>query len=123
MAKSKFVKANQKIAEEVAGGYKTIESTVVGGYKTIESAVVGGYRKIEDAFVDRYLTHDGESVEEAKARLQAKKEERQSEEHSGNRRSYGHAGNCGSEISNNYVQQAQKNAMEHVKHARNKANI
>ena len=61
MAKSKLVKVNEKIAEEVVGGYKKIESTVVGGYQ-----------KIEDAFVDRYLTHDGENVEEAKARLKEK---------------------------------------------------
>jgi len=31
--------------------------------------VVDGYRKIEDRFVDAYLTKDGETVEEAKARL------------------------------------------------------
>jgi len=36
----------------------------------VEGTVVGGYKKIEDAFVDRYLTHEGESVEEAKTRLQ-----------------------------------------------------
>ena len=30
---------------------------------------MGGYAKVEDAFVDRYLTKDGETVEEAKARL------------------------------------------------------
>ena len=47
MAKSKLVKANEKIAEKV----------------------VGTFAKIEDAFVDRYLTKDGESVEEAKQRL------------------------------------------------------
>lgn len=58
MAKSKLVKANEKIAE-----------TVVGGYKKIESTVVEGYTKIEDKFVDKYLTHDGETVEEAKKRL------------------------------------------------------
>lgn len=66
MAKSKLVKANEKIAEKVVGGYKAIEDTVVGGY-----------RKIEDAFVDRYLTHDGESVEDAKARLHAEQAARQ----------------------------------------------
>ena len=33
MAKSKLVKANQKIADSVAGGYKKIERGVVGGYK------------------------------------------------------------------------------------------
>ena len=61
MTKLKLVKANEKIAEEV-----------VCGYKKIESAVVGGYKKIEDAFVERYLIHDGEAVEEAKARLKEK---------------------------------------------------
>ena len=58
MAKSKIVKANEKIAE-----------TVVGGYKKIENAVVDGYTKIEDRFIDKYLTQDGETVEEAKERL------------------------------------------------------
>lgn len=58
MAKSKIVKANEKI-----------EKTVVGAYKKIENTVVGGYKKIEDKFVDAYLTRDGESVEEAKKRL------------------------------------------------------
>ena len=47
MAKSKLVKANEKIAEGVATGYK----------------------KIEDKFVDQFLTKDGESVEDAKKRL------------------------------------------------------
>lgn len=58
MAKSKLVKANEKIAEKVVGTFEKIEDTVVGGYT-----------KIEDAFVDRYLTKDGESIEEAKQRL------------------------------------------------------
>ncbi len=63
MAKSKFVKANEAIADAVTGGYKKIEKGVVEGYK-----------KIEDKFVDAYLTKDGETVEEAKARL--KKEDK-----------------------------------------------
>ena len=69
MAKSKIVKANQKIAEAVTGGYKKIEKGVVEGYKKIEQGVVDGYTKIEDKFIDAYLTKDGETVEEAKARL------------------------------------------------------
>ena len=69
MAKSKIVKANEKIAEAVTGGYKKIEKGVVDGYKKIEQGVVGGYTNIEDKFVDAYLTKDGETVEEAKARL------------------------------------------------------
>ena len=58
MAKSKIVKASDKITEKA-----------VSGYKKIENSVVGSYEKIENAFVDRYLTKDGETVEEAKERL------------------------------------------------------
>ena len=63
MAKSKLVAANKKI-----------EQAVVGGYKKIEAAVTGSYTKVEDKFVDQYLTHDGESVEDAKERLRREKE-------------------------------------------------
>jgi len=73
MAKSKIVKANEKIAETVTGGYKKIEKGVVGGYKKMEQGVVGGYTKLEDKFVEAYLTKDGESVEDAKARLKEKR--------------------------------------------------
>lgn len=58
MAKSKLVKANEKIADKV-----------VSAYKSIENGVVGGYTKIEDRFVNQFLTKDGETVEEAKERL------------------------------------------------------
>lgn len=69
MAKSKITKVNGKIADAVTGGYKKIEKCVVDGYKKMEQGVVSGYTKIEDKFVDAYLTKDGETVEEAKARL------------------------------------------------------
>lgn len=69
MAKSKLVQANEKIAEGVVGGYKKIEEGVVGGYKKIEEGVVGGFTKMTDKFVDSFLTHEGESVEDAKKRL------------------------------------------------------
>ena len=59
----------QKIEDGVVGGYKKIEDGVVGGYKKIESTVVGAYKHVEDAFVGRFLTREGETVEEAKARL------------------------------------------------------
>jgi len=76
MAKSKLAQATDKIAEGVVDGYKKIEKGVVDGYTKIEKGVVEGYTKIEDKFVDRYLTRDGESVEDAKKRLknQNKKE-------------------------------------------------
>ena len=57
MAKSKIVEA------------KKIAKTVTEAYSKIEQGVVEGYSKIEDAFVDRYLTKDGETIEEAKKRL------------------------------------------------------
>lgn len=79
MAESKFIKANEKIAEKVVGGYKAVENGVVGGYNKVEKTVVGGYTKVENAFVDRFLTHDGESVEEAKARLHAEEQARQAQ--------------------------------------------
>lgn len=69
MAKSKIVEVNEKIAEAVTDGYKKIEKGVVEGFSKIEKGVVEGYTKIEDKFVDAYLTKDGETVEEAKARL------------------------------------------------------
>ena len=73
MAKSKIVQVNEKIAETVTEGFKKIEKGVVEGYKKIEEGVVEGYTKIEDKFVDAYLTKEGETVEEAKARLKQEK--------------------------------------------------
>lgn len=47
MAKSRLVKVNEKIAEEVVGGYKKIEEGVVGGYKKIEEGAVSGFNMEE----------------------------------------------------------------------------
>lgn len=58
MAKSKFVIANQKIADNVTTNFQKLSDTVVNGYT-----------KIEDKFVDRYLTREGETIQEAKERL------------------------------------------------------
>lgn len=69
MAKSKLVKVNEKIAEEVVGGYKKIEEGVVGSYKKIENSVVDEFTKMTDKFVDQFLTKEGESVKDAKERL------------------------------------------------------
>ena len=57
---------------------KKIEQAVVDGYKKVEESVVGGYKKIEDKFVDTFLKKDGETIEEAKARI--KEEQDQLEE-------------------------------------------
>ena len=77
MAKSKLVEANEKIAEGVTTAFHKMTDAVVGGYKKIEDGVVGGFTKIEDGFIDQFLTKEGESVEEARARLQKEQEGRQ----------------------------------------------
>ena len=59
------------------GGYKAIEKGVVVGYKKIENGVVEGFTKMTDKFVDQFLTHDGETVEEAKARLAQEQADRE----------------------------------------------
>lgn len=83
MAKSKLVKANEKIAEGVVGGYKKIEEGVVGGYKKIEEGAVGSFNKVADKFVDNFLTREGESVEEAKKRLAVEQKEREDKRKAG----------------------------------------
>ena len=72
MAKSKIIKANEKIANAVVSSYKAVEKGTVAGYKKIEESVVAGYTKIEDKFIDTYLTKEGETLEEAKTRLKNK---------------------------------------------------
>lgn len=70
---SKFVEANEKIAEKVVKGYKKIEDGVVGGYKIIETGVVEGFGKVTDKCVEVLFAKDGESVEDAKKRLSGDK--------------------------------------------------
>lgn len=70
---SKFVEANEKIAEGVVKGYKKIEDGVVGGYKKIETGVVEGFGKVADKCVEVLFTKEGESVEDAKKRLSGDK--------------------------------------------------
>ena len=74
MAKSKLIKAEKRVADAVVNGYKKVEDTVVKGYQKIEKLVVNGSTKIEDKFIDQYLTHDGETIEEAKLRLRKEQE-------------------------------------------------
>ena len=70
---SKFVEANEKIAEGVVKGYKKIEDGVVGGYKKIETGLVEGFGKVTDKCVEVLFAKDGESVEDARKRLSGDK--------------------------------------------------
>ena len=66
------VSGYKKIEQAVVGGYKKIEDGVVGGYKKIENGAVEGFNKVVDKCVEKLFAKEGESVEEAKARLSGK---------------------------------------------------
>lgn len=72
---SKFMEANEKIADGVVKGYKKIEDGVVGGYKKIENGAVEGFGKVVDKCVEVLFAREGESVADAKARLNGKEKE------------------------------------------------
>ena len=59
----------------IVEGYKKIEDGVVTGYKKIETGVVEGFGKVTDACVKTLFAKEGESVEDAKARLSGKDKE------------------------------------------------
>ena len=65
----KFVDTNEQIGKGLATGFNKMADGVVKGYQAVETGVVKGYTAIEDGFVGSFLTHEGESVAEAKARL------------------------------------------------------
>ena len=91
------VEGYKKIEDGVVTGYKKIEGGVVEGFagivdkmsgvmldeegklKTgkVGEAVVGAYKKVEDAFVNTFMAKEGETAEEAKARVTAGTEARQ----------------------------------------------
>ena len=64
----------EKITEGVAEGYKKIESGIVTGYRKIQIGAVNGFGKITDKCVEALFAKDGESVEQAKARLSGKEQ-------------------------------------------------
>ena len=59
---SKFIEANEKIAEKV-----------VEGYKKIEQGAVDGFNKVSDKIIEKVFSKDGESIEETKERLSGNK--------------------------------------------------
>lgn len=59
----------EKMGEAVTGAYKKIENGVVSGYKTVEKGAVEGFTRLSDKCVDVLFAKEGETVEQAKARL------------------------------------------------------
>jgi hypothetical protein len=64
----------KKLEEAVVSGYKKIEDGVVTGYKKIETGAVAGFDKVVDKCVEVLFAKEGESVEDAKKRLNHKEE-------------------------------------------------
>jgi len=56
-------------------GYKKIEDGIVGGYNKTETGVVDGFGKVVDKCVEALFAKEGESAEDAKARLSGKDKE------------------------------------------------
>ncbi len=91
---AKFADHMEKITEGVTEGYQKIEDGVVEGFTSmtdkvsgailnedgslktgkIGEAVAGAYKKIEDAFVNTFMAKEGESAEDAKARMAAEQQ-------------------------------------------------
>ena len=59
----------KKIENGVVKGYSKIQDGTVKGYTKFQDGVVKGWTKVENKFVDILFRKDGETTEEAKARL------------------------------------------------------
>lgn len=59
----------KKIENGVVKGYTKIQDGTVKGYTKFQNGIVKGWTKIENKFVDILFRKDGETTEEAKARL------------------------------------------------------
>lgn len=69
------VSGYKKIEKGVVDGYKKIEQGVVEGYKKIETGAVEGFGKVVDKCVEVLFAKEGETVEQAKARLSGENKE------------------------------------------------
>jgi hypothetical protein len=66
---AKFADHMGKLAEDITECFQKIEDGVVAGYKKIETGAVEGFGKVVDKCVEVLFAREGESVEDAKKRL------------------------------------------------------
>lgn len=92
----------ESIANGVKDGYLHIENGVVKGYKTIENGIVKGFTSVNDTLTVKLFGKQGETLEDTKARLQARINAQPAED-------------------NPIVQESLKATQERVKEAREKA--
>lgn len=62
----------EKIKRIFIEGYQAIEGAVVGAYHRIEAGAVTGFAHVSDWFIEKLFAREGETVEQAKARLTRK---------------------------------------------------
>lgn len=67
--KTKISKTAEKIGSLVTESYQKIEDSVVSGYRKVENGAVEGFGRVTDKCVDILFAREGETTEEAKARL------------------------------------------------------
>lgn len=70
----KIMDDTQALGERVTGGYQKIEAAVVHGYRKMEDVIVSGFGRVCDRWVQALFTREGETVDQAKARLSRKNE-------------------------------------------------
>ena len=76
-------------ASKINNGYDHIIKSKQGGFKKVDNGridkisntVTNAFEKMADGFVEKFLTGEGESVEEAKARLAKEQYERAEKEY------------------------------------------
>ena len=61
------------IANVVTSTYYKVEDFFVGSYEAVEDFFVGAYEAVENQFIEWFFLKEGETIEEAKDRLNPNK--------------------------------------------------
>lgn len=69
MVKNDTTSVMESISNGVVKGYKAIENGTVNGYMKIQNGTVSGWNKVKGKCIDILFKKDGETTEEAEARL------------------------------------------------------
>lgn len=62
----------EKMTQAILHGYKAIETAVVSAYQKIETGAVQGFQALTDRCIARFFAREGETVQQARARLSGK---------------------------------------------------
>lgn len=59
----------EKVGNVVVSAYQSVENFFVDGFHKVTNVFVGAYQSVEDKCVEWFFAKDGETVEQAKDRL------------------------------------------------------